>query len=161
MQQGTFGIQNPLSRSTLNSKGLCDYVINVARGCLHGCTFCYVPSTPVIRTRPELAQQEWGKYLMLPEQLPERLDQILTCKREWTMTSSGKEVVLLCSGTDPYQNKATAQITRQVIGVLLKHNKRVRILTRSPLVVIDEGVLNHRNITTGFSLPYLDDDLSR
>ncbi len=28
-------IINPIQRSNLNKKGLCDYVINIASGCLH------------------------------------------------------------------------------------------------------------------------------
>jgi DNA repair photolyase len=73
----------------------------------------------------------------------------------------GKGVVLLCSGTDPYQNKQTAGITRSVVEILLKYNKRVRILTRSPLWVEDLDILNHKDVTVGMSLPYLDDELSR
>ncbi len=67
----------------------------------------------------------------------------------------------MCSGTDPYQNKETATITRQVVQILIKYNKRVRILTRSPLWLKDLDILNHPNVTVGMSLPYLDDQLSR
>ena len=35
-----------LSESALSDHGVCDYVVNVATGCRHGCAFCYVPSTP-------------------------------------------------------------------------------------------------------------------
>ncbi len=65
-----------LSESGLNSKHLCDYVVNVATGCRHGCKFCYVPSTPNIRTRPDMlkeevdvenGQKEWGKYVLYRE----------------------------------------------------------------------------------------------
>ncbi|MFB6198381.1 MAG: radical SAM protein, partial [Halobacteriaceae archaeon] len=40
-----------LSESKLHKKSLCDYVINVATGCRHGCKFCYVPSTPAVDSR--------------------------------------------------------------------------------------------------------------
>ena len=68
---GTEEIKNRLQQSKLHKKGLCDYVINVASGCLHGCTFCYVPSTQAIRARQEHLQNkgienpqhDWGKYL--------------------------------------------------------------------------------------------------
>ncbi|MGB3691482.1 MAG: radical SAM protein [Spirulinaceae cyanobacterium] len=169
--QGTEEIVNPLQKSNLNKKGLCDYVINVATGCLHGCSFCYVPATPVIRTNQKKLKEkgvnnpqlEWGKYLFVREEIPEKLEKILAIKKEkyWQDTPSGKGVVLLCSGTDPYQNQATANITRQVVEVLIKYNKRVRILTRSPLWVKDIDILNHPNVTIGMSLPYLDDELSR
>ncbi len=148
---------------------MCDYVINIASGCLHGCTFCYVPSTPVIRIRSqelqsrgvENPQLDWGNYLFVREQVAEKLEAILKSKRTWQTTNSGQGVVLLCSTTDPYQNAATAAITRQTIEILLKYDKRVRILTRSPLWIKDIDILVHPNITVGMSLPYLDDALSR
>lgn len=169
--KGTEKIVNPLQESELNKKGLCDYVINVASGCLHGCKFCYVPSTPVIRTRQsefqakgvKNPQLEWGTYLFIREEVPEKLEKLLYKKinHSWKNTEAGKGVVLLCSGTDPYQNGQTAKITRQVVKILLRYDKRVRILTRSPLWVEDLDILNHENVTVGMSLPHLDDELSR
>ena len=169
IKQGTEPISNPLQQSALHKKGLCDYVINIASGCLHGCTFCYVPSTPVIRARQphfkekgvDNPQMDWGKYLFIREQVPEKLEDILSRKRIWHETPSGRGVVLLCSGTDPYQNKQTADITRRTVQTLLKYNKRVRILTRGLLWLNDLDILIHPNVTVGMSLPYLDDKLSR
>lgn len=167
--KGTETISNPLQKSALNKKGLCDYVINIASGCLHGCTFCYVPSTPAIRTKQSQfkekgvvnPQMEWGKYLFIREQIPEKLEKVLERKRIWHDTPAGKGVVLLCSGTDPYQNKNTAEITRETVQVLLKYNKRVRILTRSPLWLKDLDILVNSNVTVGMSLPYINDELGR
>jgi DNA repair photolyase len=166
---GSEPIVNPLQKSALNKKSLCDYVINIASGCLHGCTFCYVPSTPAIRTRQsnlisygvEDPQMEWGKYLFIREEIPAKLHEKLSRQRLSYETSSGKGVVLLCSGTDPYQNKEVAEITRETIKVLLNHDKKVRILTRSPLWMKDLDILVHPNVTVGMSIPYLDDKLSR
>jgi DNA repair photolyase len=162
-------IIKPLQESNLNKKSLCDYVINVASGCLHGCTFCYVPSTPVIRTRQQHfankgvsdPQMDWGQYLMLREELPERLEVQLQKKRSWKSTLAGRGVTLLCSGTDPYQNQRTARLTREAIKILKKYDRPIRILTRSPLWLQDLDLLVDRNITVGMSLPHLDDALSR
>ncbi|NWF61597.1 MAG: radical SAM protein [Fischerella sp.] len=167
--KGTEEIIKPLQESELNKKGLCDYVINVASGCLHGCTFCYVPSTPAIRARQsqlkdkgvDNPQMDWGQYLFVRQEIPQKLEKILSRKKAWRETRSGQGVVLLCSGTDPYQNNQTASVTRSVVEILLKYNKKVRILTRSPLWVKDIDILKHKNVTVGMSLPYLDDDLSR
>ena len=139
--QGNEKIVNPLQKSNLNKKGLCDYVINIASGCLHGCTFCYVPSTPAIRTRQsqlkekgvDNPQMDWGKYLFIREEIPEKLKKVLKGKKKWNETPSGKGVVLLCSGTDPYQNQQVAKITRDTDKTLQEKNKRIRILTRSPI----------------------------
>ncbi|MBP0022078.1 MAG: radical SAM protein [Cyanobacteria bacterium SBLK] len=162
-------IVNPLQESALNKKGLCDYVINVASGCLHGCSFCYVPSTPAIRARQtELKQKgivnpqmDWGNYLLVREEIPEILEQKLARKKTWRETPEGKGVVLLCSGTDPYQNAQTAAITRKTVKVLLKYNKRVRILTRGLLWLNDLDILKSKNVTVGMSLPFIDDKLGR
>ncbi|HAX76416.1 MAG TPA: radical SAM protein [Cyanobacteria bacterium UBA11372] len=167
--KGTEEIASPLQESALNKKGLCDYVVNVASGCLHGCTFCYVPSTPAIRTRQAQLrekgvsdpQMDWGQYLFVREEIPEKLEKTLKNKRTWRETDSGRGVVLLCSGTDPYQNKQTASITRKTVEVLSKNNKKVRILTRSPLWIKDIDILHRSNVIVGMSLPFLDDVLSR
>jgi DNA repair photolyase len=162
-------IANPLQKSALNKKGLCDYVVNIASGCLHGCTFCYVPSTPAIRTKSREfiskgvgdPQMDWGSYLFLREDVPRKLREKLHRQRSWHETPSGQGVVLLCSGTDPYQNKEAAKITRDAVECLLEKGKRVRILTRSPLWVKDISLLNHKDVTIGMSFPYSDDFLSR
>lgn len=166
---GSEQIVNPLQNSSLNKKGLCDYVINVASGCLHGCTFCYVPSTPAIRTNQlkligrgvEDPQLDWGNYLFIRDDIPEKLDKILKNKRVWRRTEAGKGIVLLCSGTDPYQNSKVAAITREIVKVLIKYQKPVRVLTRSPLWVNDLDILVNPLVSVGMSLPYLDDDLSK
>ena len=167
--KGTEAIASPLQKSALHKKGLCDYVINIASGCLHGCTFCYVPSTPAIRTRQAVLskrginnpQMDWGKYLLVRDQIPTQLSATLERKRKWKTSDSGKGVVLLCSGTDPYQNTQTASITRQIVQILTEKGRRVRILTRSPLWQQDLDILVHPNVTVGMSLPHLDDSLSR
>src|SRR6056297_1270405 len=91
-----------LSESGLNSKHLCDYVVNVATGCRHGCKFCYVPSTPNIRTRPDMlkeeagvdnGQKEWGNYVLYRDGLGERLDDHVGRKRTWRETERGRGVV--------------------------------------------------------------------
>ena len=91
-----------LSESGLNSKHLCDYVVNVATGCRHGCKFCYVPSTPNIRTRPDMlkeevdvdnGQKEWGNYVLYRDGLGDRLDEHIARKRTWRETRRGQGVV--------------------------------------------------------------------
>lgn len=66
----------------LYEKSLCDYVINMATGCRHGCEFCYVRTTPAIEGRSgmlleqaavENPQRDWGSYLLYRDDLPERL----------------------------------------------------------------------------------------
>jgi DNA repair photolyase len=104
---------------------------------------------------------DWGQYLFIREEVPAKLHDKLSRQRSWHETPSGRGVVLLCSGTDPYQNRAVATVTRKAVQALLDYGKRVRILTRSPLWLNDLDLLTHPNVTVGMSIPYLDDALSR
>ena len=163
-----------LSKSKLHKKWLCDYVINVATGCRHGCRFCYVPSTPQIRTRPGMLkeqadvdnpQKEWGNYVLHrdAERLSVELRRTLERKRTWKTTEGGRGIVALSFSTDCYQDRTTADATRTAIIELLRAGKSVRVLTRNPILALqdldvfewgaDEGL-----ITIGTSLPSLDAD---
>jgi len=161
-----------LSESALHHKNLCNYVINVATGCTHGCKFCYVPSTPNIKMRGKMlnehagvndGQREWGSYLLYRDDLPERLSRKLDRKQKWEKTEDGRGVVMISSGTDCYQDRRTAQITRGCVIELVKHEKPVRILTRSPAVARDIDVFQAADglVTVGSSIPCLDDEQVR
>jgi len=104
-------------------------------------------------------QEEWGNYLLYRDDLPERLHQKLSRKRTWDSTPDGRGVVMLSSGTDCYQDRRAAQITRGCVIELVRHEKPVRILTRSPAVVRDIDVFQAADglVTVGSSIPCLDD----
>lgn len=169
-----------LGESGLYHKSLCDYVINVATGCTHGCKFCYVPSTPNITARQDMlkeqagvdnTQQEWGSYLLYRDDLPERLSRKLNRKRKWKKTPRGRGVVMLSSGTDCYQDRRTAQITRGCVAELVDHEIPVRILTRSPAVCRDIDLYKRATelseekdgylLRVGSSIPCLNDEQTR
>jgi len=161
-----------ISKSALHHKNLCNYVINVATGCSHGCKFCYVPSTPNIKMRQDMlkeqadvddGQKEWGSYLLYRDDLPERLAQKLDRKRTWEQTNDGRGVVMISSGTDCYQDRRAAQITRGCVIELVRRELPVRILTRSPAVVRDLDVFEAADgyVTVGSSIPCLKDEQVR
>ena len=155
-----------MSESYLHTKSLCDHVINVATGCRHGCEFCYVPTTPAIDNRDDMLaeqaevddpQSDWGSYLLYRDDLPERLANVLENRdpSDRKQTDRGRGVVMLSSGTDCYQDRRTAQITRGAVAELIKHDIPVRILTRSPAVVRDIDLFKQagNRITVGSSIP--------
>lgn len=157
-----------LSESGLNSKHLCDYVVNVATGCRHGCKFCYVPSTPNIRTRPDMledtvdvenGQKEWGQYVLYRDGLGERLDDHLKRKRTWRTTRRGRGVVGVSFSTDCYMDGRAGQITRNVVKALTTHEKYTRVLTRNPILALqDADVFREAGeyVTIGSSIPCMD-----
>jgi len=111
----------------------------------------------------ESGQREWGNYLLYRDDLPERLRRKLDGKRTWKSENGGRGVVMISSGTDCYQDRRTAQITRGCVIELVTHNRPVRILTRSPAVVRDKDVFQAADglVTVGSSIPCLDDDQVR
>lgn len=140
--------QAVLSESGLNSKHLCDYVINVATGCKHGCKFCYVPSTPNIRTRPEMLkehadvdnpQKEWGQYALYRDDIVDRIDGILDRKRTWKETERGQGIVGISFATDCYMDGRAGKITREVVRSLAEHDRYARVLTRNPILALQDG----------------------
>ena len=159
-----------LSESGLNSKHLCDYVINVATGCRHGCKFCYVPSTPAVRTRPEMLkehanvdnpQQEWGNYVLYRDELPEKLRKHVPRKRSWNETDRGCGVVGISFGTDCYMDGRAGEITRGVVEVLAENEQYARELTRNPILALQDSdvfVDAGEYVTIGSSISALDGD---
>lgn len=174
LRTGVDPTKSVLSESQLYQKSLCDYVINVTTGCRHGCRFCYVPSTPAIDSREEMLadeaavkdpQQEWGDYLLYRDDLPERLHQGLQNHDfdNWKKTERGRGIVMLSSGTDCYQDRRAAQITRSCVHELIEHDIPVRILTRSPNVTRDIDLFKQAGdgIIVGSSIPSFDTELVR
>lgn len=166
LQVNTDPTKTVISESHLHTKSLCDHVINVATGCRHGCEFCYVPTTPAIDSRDEMLaeqaevddpQSDWGSYLLYRDDLPERLANILDDRNpsERKQTDRGRGVVMLSSGTDCYQDRRAAQITRGAVAELIRHEIPVRILTRSPAVIRDIDLFQSAGdrITVGSSIP--------
>lgn len=136
-----------LSESGLNSKHLCDYVVNVATGCRHGCKFCYVPATPNIRTRPDMLkeeadvdnpQDEWGSYVLYRDGLGERLDGKLERKRTWNESEKGCGIVGISFSTDCYMDGRAGEITKNVVAALAKHERYARVLTRNPILALQD-----------------------
>jgi len=168
-------------------KSLSSWAFNIAVGCSHGCTPCYVPSVATNKQGPALAEYgvkdpdgDWGDYLLL-----RRWDEcrFLASLRtaESTPTSKlkpdGNRAVIFCSTTDPYQvihhpdperraqlaNHARYLVRRSLELIRDYSTLNVRILTRSPLAHADFDLFRsfgHR-LVFGMSLPTLRNDLSK
>lgn len=162
-----------LSKSGLKNKHLCDYVVNVATGCRHGCKFCYVPSTPNIRTRPDMLdeeadvkdpQREWGNYVLYRDDLGERLDAHLDRKRVWEESPKGQGIVGISFHTDCYMDGRAGKITRNVVKALADHEKYARVLTRNPILALQDADVFQgagEYVTIGSSIPCMDADKVR
>ncbi len=173
MNQGQVrGIENvasPWIDSGLWKKHLCDRAVQPSTGCTHSCSFCYVPNQPGISLRNKTLQSwgvddpflDWGKYLFVRKNLPALIEQKLASHRSWPCTQQGKGVVMFSTTTDPCVNREVWEITQQCITTLLSYNKRVRLLTRSPLWTKNIPLFQNPNAIVGASLPYFREDWAR
>jgi DNA repair photolyase len=165
--------KSPLGMSELHHKRLMDWNVNIATGCSHSCSFCYVPATPQIRTQQDRLEEnagvedsaaEWGDYVLYRDDAPERLRRLLEQKARgdfegWERTEEGRGIVGMSFHTDCYQSPRAADITHACVRELIDHDRYVRILTRSPNVLRDVDLFQDAgdNVTVGMSIPCLDD----
>lgn len=181
MQTGKSPSETALSESDLHEKALCDYNVNVADGCPHGCQFCYVKSMPMIWGDPggkfqdagiDNPADEWGEYALVRTELPGHLWR--DCRRrrhDWRTTKRGQGVVGISFGTDCYALPQIATVTRRAVEVLACWDRPVRLLTRNPLLAatrpvrgsVYSDVDRYRQLadagllTIGSSIPALDE----
>ena len=144
-----------VARSYFKHKSLCCWSVNVAMGCLHGCTFCYVPSTSANKQEKGLGKKgvknpggEWGQYGFLRNWDEKKFLASLR-KAENTprddLNPDGNRAVIYSSTTDPYQAWPTPELrerSREIMRRSLelirdRSSLNVRILTRSPLAKKD------------------------
>jgi DNA repair photolyase len=102
-----------IERNHFKHKSLSVWSCNVAVGCGHGCTFCYVPKVStnrmasVLRPRGvEDSDEEWGNYVF-PRPFDEKVFLASLRKAEaekpQSLNADGNRAVMFCTTTDPYQ----------------------------------------------------------
>ncbi len=163
-----------LGASSLDKKALCDTRADPAKGCPHGCEFCYNKASPQYRFDPgdEIADHgfdgsgDWGEYALYREHLPAVIARELAQGTGHTdrWTERGRGVVGLSFGTDPYFDADVARITGITLRLLRDHARPARILTRNPAMAYHaHGDLLSKMadlglVTIGSSIPTLDAD---
>jgi len=176
-----------IAPSNFQFKSLCEWVVNTALGCGHGCLFCYVPSTSATKQKPTLAtlgvddpDAQWGEYVF-----PRPWDdnkflaslRAAEAKDRSQLKPDGHRCVMFCSTTDPYQviknadpkeatrlNRHHREMVRHALELIRDESTlNVRILTRSPLAKADFELMKTfgNRLLFGMSLPTLDNQLAR
>ena len=147
-------IREKPASSILNKSGIpgISWAINPYTGCLHSCVYCYASFMRRFTSHPE----PWGRFLDIKVNAPELLEKAL---RRKTITGT----VMLSSVTDAYQYaEAKYRITRRLLEILLEHDARVEILTKSDLVTRDIDLLKRfSNVSVGLSIMTADDRAGR
>jgi DNA repair photolyase len=176
-----------IARNNFIHKSLSNWAFNIAVGCSHGCSFCYVPSAATIKQGPKLAtfgvndpDLEWGQYVLLREWDENRfLSSLRTADRtpRKDLPADGNRAVIYCSTTDPYQvfhhpdlkrrqelgDQARRMVSRSLELIRDKSSLNVRVLTRSPLAKIDFELYKsfRSRLVFGMSVPTLNSRLAR
>ena len=139
-------VRQGLSRSGLSDL---DYALNPYIGCEHGCLYCYARSY----TRYRIVAENWGEIVYFKENVCSLVE------REARRLRPG--IVGVSTITDPYQPlEERKALTRKCIQILLAHDFKVSIQTKSPLVLRDLDLLSRdrSKIDVGFTIITVDDE---
>jgi DNA repair photolyase len=108
--------------------------LNPYGGCVHRCRFCFAVQYRVVADQG--TQQDFGTRLFIKTNFVEVL------ARELRRPAMQGEHVTLGTATDPYQPvEGRYRLTRGALGLLREHANPVSLLTKSPMIVRDVGLL--------------------
>jgi DNA repair photolyase len=132
--------------------------LNPYMGCVHRCTFCYVRAFELRADRP--FDERYGTSIRVKVNVAEVL------RRELARPSWQREGVAIGAATDPYQPaEGKYRLTRACLEALADFSNPFSIITRSPLIVRDLGVLTRAaaraDVSVTFSVPTLDREVWR
>lgn len=110
-----------------------DFTLNPYSGCSFGCSYCYA----AFFSRTAEKRKDWGFWLEVKENAVELLKKIRPL-------SLHNKRIYMSSVTDPYQPiEKELLLTRKLLSLLLPHQPRLVIQTRSPLVTRDIDLFIH------------------
>jgi DNA repair photolyase len=176
---GTWPHPAVISENNFVFKSLSSWSFNIAVGCSHGCTFCYVPSVATLKQAKRLSAYgvtdpdgEWGRYVLLRNwNEPKFLASLRAAEATppTRLNPDGNRAVIYCSTTDPYQvfrhpdpeqrtklADSARFLVRRSLEFIRDHSTlNIRILTRSPLAKRDFDLFQSfgKRLLFGMSLP--------
>lgn len=146
-------VREVVAKTVLSKSGVggVDYVINPYTGCLHDCRYCYARYMKKYARRSEA----WGSFVDVKINAPELV-------RSEARKVNGR-VITLSTVTDPYQPvEKRYKLTRKILKSLVMYNPRIRIMTKSPLVLRDLDILSDfEDCSVSISLSMNDEKLRR
>ena len=116
---------------------------NPYTGCDHGCVYCYASSyiPRFFKCRP-------------------KRDLLRRLRREARKLRG--ELISISNSSDPYPNiEEENGLTRKCLEILSRHECKIQIVTKSPLVTRDIDLLRKMRCMVAFSITTGDDELSR
>lgn len=125
---------------------------NLYRGCTHGCRYCYVPGCL------RMKQADFHAAAIVRPRVLEDL------ARDASRVGRPEDPILLCFTCDPYQPlEKAAGVTRAAIEILGRAGRKIRVLTKDPVLALDRDLdlLRRYDVEFGVSLVWDDDALRR
>lgn len=140
-----------LNRSTGARAGL---TLNAYQGCAFGCSYCYVPQ--MRRRRGQIDATPWGYWIDAKVNAPE------VFAREMRRVPALAHIAIGTASDSWQPIEKHYEISRRLLLVLLDYPNSLSIVTRSPLLIRDIGLLQRlESVTVGVSLPTFDDAVRR
>ncbi len=144
-------VQEVRCRSILNRSKLMDFCLNPYLGCEHNCVYCY---NSVFIQRWYHPSEEWGTFVDVKVNAPEVLAKQLRNIKKGTIYMSS-----VCDAYQPVESKF--KITRRCLERLRGYQDRIRIQTRSDLVLRDLDVLRQiPNVEVGMTITTLEPEIA-
>ncbi|MEM3697816.1 MAG: radical SAM protein [Candidatus Bathyarchaeia archaeon] len=117
--------------------------INPYTGCDHACVYCYassyIPKFFFCRPKKDLIQK---------------------LKRE-ALKLKG-ELISIANSSDPYPNlEAELGLTRKCLEILMQHNCKLQIVTKSDMVIRDVDLLMRKPSMVSLTITTIDDELAK
>lgn len=107
-----------------------DFTLNPYSGCGFGCSYCYA----AFFSRDPQLSDSWGRWVQVKQNALQKLHRMRT-------PLTGK-AIYMSSVTDPYQPiERHLLLVRALLEALVRHQPRLVVQTRSPLVTRDIDVL--------------------
>ena len=137
-----------LSKSKLRD---IDYVINPYVGCSHSCVYCYAQYMKRYTNHPE----RWGNFVDI------RINAVNLIPSLIGQFSNKR--IFMSSVTDPYQPiEKKYELTRKILQKLIYLQPKLRILTKSDLIVRDIDLLTQfQNCEVGLTITTADEKLRK
>ena len=137
-------------KSLLNRSSIDDYSFNCYTGCAHGCVYCYARFMQ--RFHPH--QEPWGRFVDVKVNAAEVL------ARQLRRLAPGE--VFTCSACDGWQPiERRYKLTRRCCRMLLDAGFRLRILTKSELVLRDLDLFAGHDVRLGVTITTPDESQAR
>jgi DNA repair photolyase len=139
------------AKTILSKSQVYDYALNPYVGCQHSCAYCYAK----FMKRFTGHREQWGQFVDVKINAPERLSREITKKRKGSVWISG-----VC---DPYQYvEEKYMLTRRCLEIIVESGWPVTVQTKSALVLRDIEILKRSADTeVGFTITTADEKVRR